>query len=244
MQAHYQHFVFDLYGTLVDIHTEEDDPALWEKMALILSFQGARYEADELRWEYLRSVQEQQRLADEKLTRLDMEGPGEPEIRKVWRELLHMKGFDADDERIEDICSLFRALSIRRLRLFPDALPLLQTLRRAGKGVYLLSNAQAAFTRPEIRYLGLDGLFDRVFLSSEWGARKPSPAFFSLLEKEAGLPLRDTLMIGNDPACDCLGAEKAGIDSLFIFTGWPQRPAALPASCREIPRLMDAMQFI
>ena len=29
----YDTYVFDLYGTLVDIHTEENDNTLWEKLA-------------------------------------------------------------------------------------------------------------------------------------------------------------------------------------------------------------------
>ena len=28
----YKNYIFDLYGTLVDIHTEEDNQELWEKM--------------------------------------------------------------------------------------------------------------------------------------------------------------------------------------------------------------------
>ena len=28
----YDNYVFDLYGTLVDIHTEENDAKVWEKL--------------------------------------------------------------------------------------------------------------------------------------------------------------------------------------------------------------------
>lgn len=34
LPVQYDNYVFDLYGTLVDIHTEEDFPKLWEKLAL------------------------------------------------------------------------------------------------------------------------------------------------------------------------------------------------------------------
>ncbi len=30
----YRNCIFDLYGTLVDIHTDEVKPELWEKLAL------------------------------------------------------------------------------------------------------------------------------------------------------------------------------------------------------------------
>ena len=29
----YDNYIFDLYGTLVDIHTDESDTAIWEKLA-------------------------------------------------------------------------------------------------------------------------------------------------------------------------------------------------------------------
>ena len=40
--------IFDLYGTLLDIHTEEDALA-WEKTALYFGFYGARYTGDTLK---------------------------------------------------------------------------------------------------------------------------------------------------------------------------------------------------
>ena len=44
----YTDLIFDLYGTLVDIHTEEDD-TVWEKTAIYFGFYGAHYTAEELK---------------------------------------------------------------------------------------------------------------------------------------------------------------------------------------------------
>lgn len=38
LPVQYDNYVFDLYGTLVDIHTEEDFPNLWEKLALFFGY--------------------------------------------------------------------------------------------------------------------------------------------------------------------------------------------------------------
>ena len=43
----YTDLVFDLYGTLVDIHTEENE-AVWEKTALYFGYYGAHYTASAL----------------------------------------------------------------------------------------------------------------------------------------------------------------------------------------------------
>ena len=44
----YTDLIFDLYGTLVDIHTEEDD-LVWEKTALYFGYYGAHYSPEDLR---------------------------------------------------------------------------------------------------------------------------------------------------------------------------------------------------
>ena len=44
----YTDLIFDLYGTLVDIHTDEND-LVWEKTALYFGFYGARYTPGELK---------------------------------------------------------------------------------------------------------------------------------------------------------------------------------------------------
>ena len=44
----YDYYVFDLYGTLVDIHTEEDDRNLWEKMCLFDGYYDAHYTPEEM----------------------------------------------------------------------------------------------------------------------------------------------------------------------------------------------------
>ena len=47
----YTDLIFDLYGTLVDIHTEEDDLA-WKKTALYLGYYGVRYTGAALKTDY------------------------------------------------------------------------------------------------------------------------------------------------------------------------------------------------
>ncbi|MCD8336280.1 MAG: hypothetical protein LUD18_03225 [Lachnospiraceae bacterium] len=45
----YDNYIFDLYGTLVDIHTDENLPELWKKLSLFYGYYGAHYTPDELR---------------------------------------------------------------------------------------------------------------------------------------------------------------------------------------------------
>ena len=45
----YDNYIFDLYGTLVDIHTEENDPLVWKKLALLYGYYDADYSSEELK---------------------------------------------------------------------------------------------------------------------------------------------------------------------------------------------------
>ena len=48
----YQNIIFDLYGTLVDIKTDESKQTFWEELSLFLSYNGAKYSYYELRNRY------------------------------------------------------------------------------------------------------------------------------------------------------------------------------------------------
>ena len=53
----YKNYIFDLYGTLIDINTDEWNDDLWKKIAILYAYKGAHYTYDELNEEYGRLVQ-------------------------------------------------------------------------------------------------------------------------------------------------------------------------------------------
>ena len=54
----YRHCIFDLYGTLVDIRTDERSPGLWEDMAELYRRRGAAWEPEALQKSYFRLIEE------------------------------------------------------------------------------------------------------------------------------------------------------------------------------------------
>lgn len=234
-------YLFDLYGTLVNIHTEEAMPSLWRRMALFLSLQGASYGPAELKTAYKVAIERE-------IDRLWALSPGlarehvEPDILRVFASLYAQKGRSFSEERLRDTAVLFRTLSMRRLALYQDAVQVLRTLRQRGKGVYLLSNAQAAFTVPELHKLGLAPLFDGVVLSSDAGVKKPDRAIFEHILRKYNLGPEACVMVGNDETADMLGAWSAGIAGVYIHTKQsPDRRGILPPNCREIQRLSELL---
>ena len=58
----FKNYIFDLYGTLIDINTDEWSDDLWEKMALFYSYKGAKYTGKEFHKEYNRLCKEENKV--------------------------------------------------------------------------------------------------------------------------------------------------------------------------------------
>ena len=84
--------------------------------------------------------------------------------------------------------------------------------------IYLLSNAQAEFTNPEIDLVGLRELFHAIYLSSDAGIRKPQLEFLLEVIKEHQLNPEKTVMVGNDFTTDVAVAQSIGMESILINT--------------------------
>ncbi|WP_276951413.1 HAD family hydrolase [Acetatifactor muris] len=206
----YRNYIFDFYGTLADIRTDEENPLLWEKMSEIYSALGACYSAAQLRERFrFLEREESRRIGGEE---------AEPDLTKVFALLYQEKKVPCDVQQAKMTAITFRALSREYIRAYDGVKELLGELRRREKKVYLLSNAQTDFTRPEIEMLGLTPYFDGIFISSEQGCKKPSCVFFESLLRHFELNPRECIMIGNDESADIAGARRAGMDSLYIHT--------------------------
>ena len=221
----YQNYIFDLYGTLLDIRTDEDDPMLWDRMAALYSCCGADYSADALKVAYHRIAVEEQELLGAK------NGAQYPEIKleHVFLRLLKeapvkhraeisIRGSREQKLWLSMIANTFRCLSTRRFRLFPQVRDVLTAVRAQGHALYLLSNAQRIFTMPELEKSGIADYFDAIYLSSDYGMAKPEAAFLQTLLREQNLKAEDCVMIGNDWRSDMGIAAKCGVDGIFLNT--------------------------
>ena len=87
----YENYIFDLYGTLVDIHTEEDRPEAWAALARFYSYYGADYAPGELQQAFRRMTAE--RTAGREAPRREgHEAFPEIEIEEVFLALFRQKG--------------------------------------------------------------------------------------------------------------------------------------------------------
>lgn len=220
----YDNYVFDLYGTLVDIHTDESDIIIWKKLAMFYGYYGALYEADELKARYEALVKSEEAQlkaslengADGPKVSYAHEASPEIEIETVFAGLYEEKGVHASEELAVHTGQFFRVLTTEYVRLYPGTKEMLRELKQQGKKVYLLSNAQRIFTAYEMRQLDIFELFDDVYISSDYHTRKPDVRFFNVLIKEHDIDVKKSLFIGNDSTTDIKGAKDCGFDTFYV----------------------------
>ena len=243
----YQNYIFDLYGTLVDIHTDESKASLWKKIAVYFSAQGASYTGKELKERYGALICAEEKKLQKKLGK---KYPGitvkevEIDLDRVFAALYKEKGIKANKQLIKDSMIAFRAITMEKLRLFPGTEELLQGLRDAGKRVYLLSNAQTSFTYPEMKALGLTGYFDDIFFSSDLEVKKPSAKFYEALFEKHGLKKTESVMVGNDCFADVQGALDFGIEAIYLHTEQSTPfEGKLPKGSVQVESLLDILNL-
>jgi putative hydrolase of the HAD superfamily len=209
----YTDLIFDLYGTLVDIHTEEND-LVWEKTALYFGFYGAHYTPQSLRSAFQAELKVREAKAGQSYECF----PDIP-FEQIMAQLFRNAGVSENADALGiNAAQLFRISSIEYVQLYPGVNEALATLRQKGYRLWLLSNAQRIFTEYELRHLGLGSQLDRIYISSDYGCRKPDSRFYQALLEEQGLELAKCLMIGNDRFTDIAGARGLGMATLYMHT--------------------------
>lgn len=210
----YKNYVFDLYGTLADIHTDEGDPKVWEALTNRYTESGAVYKPDELQTEYCRLVEIEKADVQKRhpeFTNVDIQ------VEKVFRTLYEQKGITASDEEIAQTALLFRRASREYIHLYDGIEELLAALSEKAN-VYLLTNAQRGFTWDELNILGIRKYFDGIVISSDEECCKPDKSFYNAIIKRYSLDPKETIMSGNDPVADIKGGKNADFDTLYIHT--------------------------
>nr|MCR5653463.1 HAD family hydrolase [Ruminococcus sp.] len=104
----FKNYLFDLYGTLIDINTDEWQKALWEKLSILYRYKGAEYTADEIAKDYGKFVDEEKacvRKRHPEYTHIDIK------IEKVFRKLFSQRGVRVTKRELAEICTSFRCFS-------------------------------------------------------------------------------------------------------------------------------------
>ncbi|MCH5156535.1 MAG: HAD family hydrolase [Clostridiales bacterium] len=208
----YKNFIFDVYGTLVDIRTNEYENSAWSKLSETLSFYGVDYTPQELSETYFSSCEWQMRTGAKNFKHPEVD------VVEVFRHLFENKGKKAGKSLATHLAQEFRSFTTQYIRVYDGVLETLTKLKKAGKKLYIVSNAQSCYTKQELAKLGLRKYFSGIIYSSDQKCAKPDATLFNALINKHKLERKQCVYIGNDPVTDVDGARNAKIDCLWIKT--------------------------
>lgn len=206
--------IFDVNGTLVDIRTDEGDEEIYRSISHFLTYQGIHIHRRELRDEYFSIMAEQRHASAEAFPEFD--------TVLLWREFLRrrpqaIKALPREKLRLLPLVlsEMYRGISRNRLQLYPEVENILGGLALRFK-LAVLSDAQSAWAEPELRAVGIHGLFSPIIVSGDFGFRKPDPRLFQAALDGLGLGPSEALFVGDDMYRDVYGARQMGLKTVHF----------------------------
>lgn len=228
----YKNYIFDFYGTLVDIVTDENKLELWEKLAAIYHSFGCTYGARQLRSAFQETASE----AELDLIRISPYQYVEIDLEKVFIQLLTDEKYRRPTQMApadlktfgQMVATVFRVLSREKLEAYTNTLSTLARLKDEGARLFILSNAQRVFTQAEIEIMGCAAFMEQIYISSDYRIKKPEPEFLQGVLDENQLDPAETVFVGNDLTSDIAIAQALGLDGVLINT-FPYSPDEIAA---------------
>jgi len=201
---------FDLYGTLIDIATDEYDPWVYSTLSRYLSYHLIKIAPEQLRKAYFDDIQT--------VLKKNCEPCPEVDVYEIFSNMMHRYGEKKySTSTIADTAMLFRSLTLRRFNVFAGVYDVLGSLIEKYE-LAIISDAQWIFTEPEMEMLGLTRFFKSRVLSSRFGFKKPDVRLFNIAMRNSMAKPEESVYIGDNPQKDLIGAKKAGM-KFILFRG-------------------------
>lgn len=237
--------LFDLGGTL--IHFEGAWPDLMEtanqELLTNLGEQGLALEPDVFLNKFRQRLEEYYVQRESEFI--------EYTTAQILRSLLVEMGHpQVTPELLRPALKRLYAVSQAQWKTEPDTLSTLESLKRSGIQMGIVSNASDdEDVQTLVGNAGIRSYFDFVLSSAACGIRKPNPRIFQIALDNWNLPPQRSAMVGDTLGADILGANNAGVYSIWITRRADTpgnrdhedmiRPDATIANLSELPELIE-----
>lgn len=192
--------LFDLDNTLVDFYKMKEDAVNAAVMAMVDA--GLKLPFDDARKEIYEIYREEGIEFQEVFDRF---------LKKVLGEI--------DYKILAAGIVAYRKAREAALVLYPHVNLTLMNLMKRGYKLAVLSDAPRKQAWLRLCYLNLHHIFDRVITFEDTGVRKPNPAPFKLALKLLEVKPEETVMVGDWPERDMIGASSLGIKTVYARYG-------------------------
>lgn len=238
--------IFDINGTLIDIHTNEWHDDVYRVLSNLLSYQGIALAPNDVKYNFFEIMKEQRAAGGEDRHR-------EFDVIGIFRKIIaeHATAFTRamPGEKYAQLPILLaethRAASRFRLETYPGVEDTIRQLHSKYR-LAIISDAQTPYALPELHAAGLSGYFDPIIISGDIGYRKPDLRLFSAVLSAMKMDPSEVLHVGNDMYRDIYGAQRLKIKTVFFKSnqGAQAREGVKPDYIiYKFPELLNAIRF-
>ncbi|MEW6107956.1 MAG: HAD family hydrolase [Nitrospirota bacterium] len=214
---------FDLYGTLIDIKTDEYDPWVYTVLSKYLSYNSINVDADELKRAYFECIRQYIDRSAETYPEVD--------VYNVFSDIMNRYGSKRySRQAVLDTILLFRSLTIRQFSVLDGLYDGIVSICKRFKTA-IISDAQWSFSEPEIQKLGLDHYFKIRIFSSRVGFKKPDTRMFTIAMEKLKARAEESVYIGDNPPKDLIGAKNAGLKFILFRNECKSYNGFMPDAC-------------
>jgi putative hydrolase of the HAD superfamily len=204
---YYKHLFFDLDKTLWDLKTNSFDTLkdIYKKhMQPVIN--GNNFDL------FLKIYD----IHNNKLWDSYRKGQIKKEELRIDRFNLTLSEFGIQDEELADkMADDYLNISPLKTKLFPFTKETLEFLFTRYK-LHIITNGFKEVQYPKLKHTGLIKYFTEIFISEEIGYFKPDKSIFTYSLKKTGAIATESLMIGDDPEVDIIGAKSVGMDQVLF----------------------------
>jgi putative hydrolase of the HAD superfamily len=130
--------------------------------------------------------------------------------------------------------------SPRKTALLPGALQVLDALQPEYT-MHIITNGFKNVQLPKLENSGLRPYFSTLTISEEAGCLKPCPDIFHHALNKAGAKPGESLMIGDDPDGDIIGAGNAGLHTVYFKPNGSAHPIRATFIIKELNALLNIL---
>lgn len=237
--------IFDINGTLTDIHTNEWHDDVYRVLSNLFSYQGILLDPAVVKDLYFQIMKEQRAAHGERHAEFN--------ATAIFEQLVAQHATDftraLPAEKLRQLPLLLaethRAATRFRLQLYPGVEETIWQLKPHYR-LAIVSDGQTAYALPELHAVGMDTHFNPIIVSGDFGYRKPDERLFTSALTAMHMTPAEVLFVGNDMYRDVHGARKLGIKTVFFKSnqGTQEKEGVKPDYViYNFPELLKAVHF-
>ncbi|MBD2848687.1 HAD family hydrolase [Paenibacillus sp. IB182496] len=153
---------------------------------------------------------------------IEADNDGYRSKKELYQELLSTLKWKKQETTIKELLDFWFSEFYKCSVLMEGAMDVLQSLKRQGLKLGLVTNGSAHSQNSKIDFVGLREHFDAIIVSDEVQVKKPAKRIFEITLDRLGVKPEFTIYVGDHPLNDVKGASDAGLKTIWLegFRKW------------------------